>query len=880
VIRQILREPELCALLQSVIEKATATDAGFIAVRYDGSWDGPPRLSVSGRCYDVAICRSVLAVREELARERAEEVSVVMLTDRDDRDLGSDVLARVAKARIIARDPWDSVKRLFNAGRLDPTLVGQDWLADALLDRAPTGGYPAAATGCLDEDTAWRALLDARLGIPDGRPTLAALLAWTARRDASTAWTELSDVIRGRFLERFEREVGAAGGLLASILRAGRIADALSIGLASRVLFAEGTAIDLNVQRAVARLESILGGAAIDVEAGRRLARSAEEIVRSIVDPKARAAVSTRTEMVLAEVKAEAEAWRSQVVPSGFDQRRARLAGLLEAYIDGSGAVAKVESAASEVLEHELSARDGVREPIEMAVRLARWIAVEERNAERSLSESAVRYVSDGAYADRARDAIRRGGAGPAPWAAAARRLLEVADQRRHLENRRFADLLVAAERQAEDFGVSLHRIERVLDQVIVPLARIAPVLLLVVDGMNLAVHDELADSMRREGYFERRRDGHPQRLAALTAFPTITEVCRASLLTGAITRGDDVAERQGFEEHAGLRAASTRAAGPKLFHKAGLRGANGLGLAEDVRAAIASPSVRVVGAVLNAIDDHLSKGDQSRMGWSVESITPLRSILDAAREAGRVVILTSDHGHILEHGQTELRGNDGGSRWRADDGICLEQEVRLEGTRVRCGFASSVVMPCTETLRYAARQNGYHGGCTQQEALVPISVWATASATDAIAGWIDTPPEKPLWWESTASEEIAPSPEEREFQAPPKGLLFDNRRVSESLADRLIRSPVFAQQKKLIARAAVSDEQIRAIVGTLVEHGGTLTRAALCAKIGVAEFRLGGLLAHVSRALNVDGYEVLHSGGDDTSIRLSEELLVTQFEL
>ncbi len=63
----------------------------------------------------------------------------MLLTDRPDDDLGDDVLARVARGRVIAPEPWALVQDLFGARRMDPRLSHERWLGEALLEAAPAG---------------------------------------------------------------------------------------------------------------------------------------------------------------------------------------------------------------------------------------------------------------------------------------------------------------------------------------------------------------------------------------------------------------------------------------------------------------------------------------------------------------------------------------------------------------------------------------------------------------------------------------------------------------------------------------------------------------------------------------------------------------------
>ena len=83
------------------------------------------------------------------------------------------------------------------------------------------------------------------------------------------------------------------------------------------------------------------------------------------------------------------------------------------------------------------------------------------------------------------------------------------------------------------------------------------------------------------------------------------------------------------------------------LFHKKEVtEGARGV-VGDDLSKAILSPNHRVVGVVINAIDDRLASAQQIRDDWTINRISPLGSLLKLARDSGRVVILASDHGHV-----------------------------------------------------------------------------------------------------------------------------------------------------------------------------------------------------------------------------------------
>ena len=126
----------------------------------------------------------------------------------------------------------------------------------------------------------------------------------------------------------------------------------------------------------------------------------------------------------------------------------------------------------------------------------------------------------------------------------------------------------------------------------------------------------------------------------------------RDALLPGEPAVGEDRKRRCGGRE-AELRVESAPQAccdkkfPPVLFHKKevteGARGAIG----DELSKAILSPNHRVVGVVINAIDDRLGGAQQIRDDWTINRISPLGSLLKLARDSGRVVVLASDHGHV-----------------------------------------------------------------------------------------------------------------------------------------------------------------------------------------------------------------------------------------
>jgi hypothetical protein len=561
-------------------------------------------------------------------------------------------------------------------------------------------------------------------------------------------------------------------------------------------------------------------------------------------------------------------------------------------FVDGTEKAlpSSLREAAESVLGHLLSAYDPTRTAgIEMALRLAGWIAARRASGAAkagSLRDAALAYRAEGGFADWARTRVWDGDTSQ-PLSEAYARLAKMADELREKDNKQFATLL-AGWLESGSHDESIQGVEAVLDKWIVPLARAHPLLLLIVDAMNVSVFRELERDLFRRGWVELVPAGVSLRPAVIAAIPTVTEVSRTSLLCGEITLGNSPKEKEGFSRHAGLLSISEPTAPPVLFHKGDLRQAGAAGVAPNVLDAIGNLHQRVVGVVINAVDDHLAKGDQIRVRWTADSIRPLEELLEVSRASGRVIAFVSDHGHVLER-ETENRGGEGTERWRPAAGAPTDDEVLLEGPRVVVD-GNRMLAPWSERVRFGMKKNGYHGGATPQEVVIPFGVFATPDSASRLAGWSEVSPEIPTWWEWRVQPLIAPEPAKKPPKAPARpvrkgetGDLFaqpEPQPAGATWIDRLFQTELFETQRKQAARTALPDERIRSILGALDQRGGKLTSAALAESLGIPPFRLGGVVSALRRILNVEGYDVLSVDETSETIELNRELLDAQFGL
>ena len=868
-------------------------DARFFGIRSAGRYSGERMRHDGAEVYLIEQCDSPLSARIALLDEEPGATATVLVTSLSDQDIGDDVLVRLAKRQFHEINPWEIVKELFQAQAIDPRLRTHNWIADRLLDLAPAAGLTPTPGGYLDAEAVWPLLLQRMIGLEGERPDLSLLLKWSSVAENVLRFRRLPEEPR-RAVEDWL--AGGIGPAATSVLRCAGATDqpdALPVGLVLGIVHhpqANG-----RLDRAAGRLERFLGGATPDPVLVERWHAAATEAVRLLdSDTRARNQLLHRADEVLREVQAEEFAHLGDVLPRGFDQRLARLGGLLGPAVEGGASKATgLAEARDAVRRHDQARRESRRlERVEMALRLARWLEGAVPATPRSLGEAARDYLAQGSFVDWARSVLRAGDP-VRELSEGYARLVERVAARRQEQNRCFAELLrdqTAAAGQPTD----LVPVERVLDDVVAPLAALAPVLVILLDGMSPAVSRELLADLARLDWVSLGPEGQPMR-PGLAAIPCVTEASRASLFCGRLCTGTADNEAAGFAGHAGLRSQCRSGSPPVLFHKVALQEVADASLAANVREAIASTQKRVVGVVINAVDDHLLKGEQLDLRWTRDEIKVLPSLLYEARSARRVVVVLSDHGHLLDQ-QTEARPGEGGERWRPDDGRPGEGELAVHGPRVLLGQGHRLIAPWSERVRYGAKKNGYHGGLTPQEMVIPITVLAAGDIR--LAGWAEVPDPTPEWWEAASTVPTAPAlvpplkpPEPKmprtlwdlEPEPAPAAPATSGQPAPMPPPDwlaALLASPLFLEQKKLGGRIVPADDVFDSLLAGLDGAGGKLTATALARKLGVPPFRLRGLLAVVQRVLNIDGFAVLSRDEQSDTIELDRGLLLHQFDL
>lgn len=853
------------------------------------------RFADSGEPVHVLPCVSSLAIRQAL-RERAADEWLVILTDRPEEDLGAGILGHFANQRLQAPGAWEALKERFGATRIDralATLPRRLAVAQGLLRITPEDGWPAAPGAVLTMDHALGTVARRRLGLAGGPIDAFSVLDWTTRADAADRVADLGEFGGAELAEATVEWLAARAGQaklpLLSLVNGGHLTESLPVGFALHVLTTtdgRSTQDRTQTELALARLEYLWAGHGESVTAGMLVAlgQGARSVIEARLDDPARwqeaHAALQAADRLLVKIQASTLGQESRLLPTGLTAALYQLAGALGSFT--ATGVAAVEQAWIKVETHRLAyplrgnESDSRIAPFHAAVRLARWLN-DETTLPSTFADAVRLHANEHAWVDAAyNDAAA--GVGDQLLAEGLGNVLRLTEQRRRSYDRAFAGLL-ATSTSTDEGKVSgrldgdedpVWHLERLLPSVVVPLARSTRTLLLVLDGMSAATAAELASVILRgnEGWTEAIPSTSRRRGAAVAVLPTLTTLSRASFFSGELTSGGQSRESAGF-------AAVTKSGGigqAVLFHKAPLDSARpGLALQDDIAAAIADRQTPLVACVLNTIDDALDKSDPAGITWTPETIRHLRPLLSAAMTAGRVVVMTSDHGHIVERRRGELRPytDISSSRSRGAAEPAGEDEVLVQGRRVRTEDGRAV-LAVDETLRYGPIKAGYHGGASPAEVVVPVVMLVPGETVPS--GWKEAPLQEPLWW-SLASGSTEPAlPGNSGLVAMDKGNTASLFGEIESqpepvthtkLGAAVVTSATYKAQKNISGRLAVADGQVESLLNALAAAPATrLTKEASAVVLQVPPTRMGGAIAQLQKLLNVEGYGVLRVDG------------------
>ena len=300
----------------------------------------------------------------------------------------------------------------------------------------------------------------------------------------------------------------------------------------------------------------------------------------------------------------------------------------------------------------------------------------------------------------------------------------------------------------------------------------------------------------------------------------------RTSLLTGALEAGvatDEAAcVRAARRLLAASRARRAAAAVPQGRRRRPAR------RSDAERATAIAGRAQVVGAVVNAIDDHLARSDQLATAW--RCATSCRSALAARRGARRRTRRRAGLATTATCSSTAtvLRSNDGvgGERWRAAAQPAGDGEVELARARACWPATGAACSPCDERSATGRASTATTAARTAQEVLAPLLVLAPALA-DGLDGWVEAAYDPPAWWTGESeSRPSRPAPTaagrraRRADRGARSGSSRSTRRRRRPPADldraSCSRSDLFSAQRAAARRTPVPQERIAAILAAL----------------------------------------------------------------
>lgn len=927
--------------------KAKGYRRGIIGLRGSPTLTRPEERTHHGEPVRIRPAVSALAAREHIIEARGADGWTAIVTDRSEEDLGAGICAHLVWARLRSPDAWDAVRAAFGATGLDQALIvtpHQRELAAAVLHATPSteeGGWPAAAAGVLTRDHLMRAVATRYLGFDANIVDMMGLMRWSMQPDVTGRIRELRETTAHILVDETLRWMadlcGASAPIVDHLLGEGRVGDLVPVALTLNTL--DNAPAQPETHTARSRFDASFGLVRSQTPGSRALGLAAVALVEDDLtaggSARAHAALE-RTDVILRDIGASALAADSTLLRAGLDARLTVLAHSMQRHARDPlpDHLIAVENAWAATESHrDQRALGAVREPVEAGVRLCRWLA--KATPEPSVGDAAfVRYANthlrDWSWADAAINDASAGVTDP-HLSDALGSVIDTALARRVVLDRMFARALadVTARTGASAQVVtgisspegSVFYLEHVLREIVAPLAATTRTLMLVLDGMSAASANEIIADVTKHDWTEVAAvDGAGgARTAAISVLPSLTEVSRCSLLSGRLVAGDQAKERANF---AALLTGKGLTGG--LFHKKEVDTlTSGVKVAAPVATAIDGDD-DLIAVVLNTIDDALDRSDPGGTHWDADEVKHLAALLERAKATGRAVIITADHGHVIERRAGKQRSYNGITSGRSrvstpsssapDDG-----EIVVEGLRVvgASGPSSSAVLAVDEGLRFGPLKAGYHGGASAAEVVVPVILLVPSNRT-VLAERNGLPPQSPAWWQgeithtaretAQVSEPLAalsggsedtlfaaakaapdsttrptsaatPAPQQASDASPGHPEQVGTGAAS-TLGAVVIAGEVYRAQVERAGRVALSPEQVRAFIDSARAGGGRMGREQVARTLGIHVARLGGAMAQLQRVLNVEGYPIVRMDPVAGTIELDTRLLAEQFEV
>ena len=267
--------------LRTIVEDKWQRDQEAIAVglHVTTSWVGPSEVEFDFGKAQVVRADTVFRIREALRDAERDKSRVILLTNLQQTDLGHDVVARLARSRLFAIDHWASLCALFKAKELDRSICDPA-IAQALIEYAPSDGYPPVSAGILDGGTVWRAISRHVFDMGESEPDLVSLLLWATTRSAPSRYLKASPELRTSLRDRLVGNLGDAAESILRFIESGANADALALAIVCQVVYGEEK--DSTLEAAAARMEQYHSNKPIPPSIGRCLGGVATDAIADL----------------------------------------------------------------------------------------------------------------------------------------------------------------------------------------------------------------------------------------------------------------------------------------------------------------------------------------------------------------------------------------------------------------------------------------------------------------------------------------------------------------------------------------------------------------------------------------------------------------------
>ncbi len=871
---------ELAKHLQTAARRFA--DSRVFAFHDDRVRDLPGELNVADDRWRIVFAPSELAIRAAMI-ESDDDSRLAIVTPLETRDLGRDVRARIANHQLLSFDRWQSLLPLFEATGADSRLRKNDALGRALLGCAGAAKFPPARTGVLGEDEAWGAYFTCVLSMTEEPAETDAWVRWFINSPAKAA--ELLDdaALRDHVLDRARSRCGETVKL---VFRAASraIAEGADIGVRLHAL-AHAARATVGAERAgetvasvqfQTRLEDYFEKSTLKTE---WLGEFAAEVLRTTAPSEA---IAKALDAILEQERATGLALYSDISNIGYEARTRGLGDACVDHLRGSRPLTELLASHELVRRHRRfqkengAFRNRVDALVRLTAKLAKTGATQHPDDPGSLARD---YVETGSHIDALRESLAQGDLGT-NLAEAASHVLDLALEHSTERNLHFGAAVVHALQKTGHVSGAFF-VHEMMPNVLAPLSKERDVLVVVIDGLSWFVARQITEDRGFEEWLAYVPAKEGKLRPMLAAVPSITTFSRTSLLTGVLQKGGQSVEKKGFESQPHLQNAIGNKRKSVLFHKKELDAPGPGKVGAAVAEAIADAKYRVVGVVLNAVDDQLGGSDQLAFEWDIDAVPPLKSLLQLASAHGRDVLVVADHGYIWDGG-TNIEGAGKSARHRELPPAASDGEFEVQGDMInRSGEGKKLVVACSERIRYTGNKRGYHGGVSLQELVAPCILLTTRPPDSE--RWTSLSMDKPAWWHFRDEEaRVAATAHDPTPASDDPQMSFFVPQKSGELAPwiaKLLASKTFDERRRGL-KGSFDDDQLATLFATLDANQNRAYVATLAEAIEMPLVRMRRRIPTLQKLLNVEGFRALDFDRSEDVVRLDRDTLKHQFHL